>query len=114
MIGASKADEIDLESGETLYPGISYGENQLRWGFIRKGYGILAAQLVLTTVVSAFMVLSTPVNEPRRARRAYTSGTGTNLPSRDERRRCETPASGAAAAVRGERTPASKPAKQQR
>ena len=60
---ASKADEIDLESGETLYPGLSYGENQLRWGFIRKVYGILAAQLVLTTVVSAFVVLSAPVNE---------------------------------------------------
>lgn len=60
---ANKADEIDLESGETLYPGLSYGENQLRWGFIRKVYGILAAQLVLTTVVSAFVVLSAPVNE---------------------------------------------------
>lgn len=60
---AGKADHIDLESGETLYPGLSYGENQLRWGFIRKVYGILAAQLVLTTVVSAFVVLSAPVNE---------------------------------------------------
>ncbi|KAA3480903.1 BI1-like protein [Gossypium australe] len=50
---ASKADKVDLESGDTLYPGLGYGENQLRWGFIRKVYGILAAQLVLTTVVSA-------------------------------------------------------------
>uniref|UniRef100_A0A803R4D8 Uncharacterized protein n=1 Tax=Cannabis sativa TaxID=3483 RepID=A0A803R4D8_CANSA len=32
----SKAEEVDLESGETLYPGLSAGENQLRWGFIRK------------------------------------------------------------------------------
>ncbi|MBA0871328.1 hypothetical protein Goshw_024329 [Gossypium schwendimanii] len=61
--GASKADKVDLESGDTLYRGLSYGENQLRWGFIRKVYGILAAQLVLTTVVSAFVVFSAPVNE---------------------------------------------------
>ncbi|MBA0570822.1 hypothetical protein Golob_004430, partial [Gossypium lobatum] len=60
---ASKADKVDLESGDTLYRGLSYGENQLRWGFIRKVYGILAAQLVLTTVVSAFVVFSAPVNE---------------------------------------------------
>lgn len=60
---ASKADKVDLELGDTLYPGLSYGENQLRWGFIRKVYGILAVQLVLTTVVSAFVVFSAPVNE---------------------------------------------------
>ncbi|MBA0813215.1 hypothetical protein Gohar_027086 [Gossypium harknessii] len=60
---AIKADKVDLESGDTLYRGLSYGENQLRWGFIRKVYGILAAQLVLTTVVSAFVVFSAPVNE---------------------------------------------------
>ncbi|KAL5097270.1 hypothetical protein RYX36_001597 [Vicia faba] len=44
--------EFDIESGETLYPGLSVGENQLRWGFIRKVYGILCAQILLTTVVS--------------------------------------------------------------
>ncbi|PKI26303.1 hypothetical protein CRG98_049008, partial [Punica granatum] len=48
---------------ETLYPGLSHGENQLRWGFIRKVYGILAAQILLTTVVSAVTVLYAPVNE---------------------------------------------------
>ncbi|POO02317.1 Bax inhibitor 1-related [Trema orientale] len=58
-----KAEELDLESGETLYPGLSFGENQLRWGFIRKVYGILAAQVVLTTVVSAVTVLYSPVND---------------------------------------------------
>ncbi|GJY42977.1 reverse transcriptase domain-containing protein [Tanacetum coccineum] len=31
-----KEDDIDLEQGVTLYPGISHGENVLRWGFIRK------------------------------------------------------------------------------
>ncbi|PON80207.1 Bax inhibitor 1-related [Parasponia andersonii] len=59
----SKAEELDLESGETLYPGLSLGENQLRWGFIRKVYGILTAQVVLTTVVSAVTVLYSPVND---------------------------------------------------
>ena len=52
----------DIEEG-TLYPGLSYGENQLRWGFIRKVYGILDAKLVLTTVVSSVTVLYSPVNE---------------------------------------------------
>ncbi|KAG2727354.1 hypothetical protein I3843_01G148700 [Carya illinoinensis] len=56
-------EEVDLESGQTLYPGLSPGENQLRWGFIRKVYGILAAQLVLTTIVSSVTVLSPPVND---------------------------------------------------
>ena len=58
----SKGEEVDLEAG-TLYPGLSSGENQLRWGFIRKVYGILAAQIVLTTIVSSVTVLYSPVNE---------------------------------------------------
>ncbi|KAA8548555.1 hypothetical protein F0562_000178 [Nyssa sinensis] len=55
----------DIEEGSegTLYPGLSYGENQLRWGFIRKVYGILTAQIVLTTIVSSVTVLYSPVNE---------------------------------------------------
>ncbi|XP_048129610.1 BI1-like protein isoform X1 [Rhodamnia argentea] len=55
--------DLELGNGETLYPGLSYGENQLRWGFIRKVYGILAAQIVLTTVVSSVTVLYAPVND---------------------------------------------------
>ena len=54
--------EGDIESG-TLYPGLSHGENQIRWGFIRKVYGILAAQMILTTVVSFVTVLYSPVND---------------------------------------------------
>jgi len=64
MHGFSRIDEkgaVDLEAG-TLYPGLSRGENELRWGFIRKIYGILAAQIVLTTVVSAATVLYEPIN----------------------------------------------------
>ncbi|OVA20099.1 Bax inhibitor 1-related [Macleaya cordata] len=52
----------DLEEG-TLYPGLSYGENELRWGFIQKVYGILAAQIVLTTIISSVTVLYSPLNE---------------------------------------------------
>ncbi|KAG6521435.1 hypothetical protein ZIOFF_018554 [Zingiber officinale] len=36
--------DVDLEAGGTVYPGLSRGENELRWGFIRKVYGILTAQ----------------------------------------------------------------------
>jgi len=59
-----EASSIDLEMGnaETLYPGISRGENALRWGFIRKVYGILCVQLVLTTLVSAVTVFHPTLN----------------------------------------------------
>ncbi|KAF5950874.1 hypothetical protein HYC85_012867 [Camellia sinensis] len=59
----STTSKGDIEEG-TLYPGLGYGENQLRWGFIRKVYGILAAQLVLTTVVSSITVLYPPRHRP--------------------------------------------------
>ncbi|KAL8171335.1 hypothetical protein V2J09_023139 [Rumex salicifolius] len=52
----------DIEEG-TLYPGLGYGENELRWGFIRKVYGILCARIVLTTLVSLVTVLCDPVNQ---------------------------------------------------
>ncbi|KAL3505829.1 hypothetical protein ACH5RR_031211 [Cinchona calisaya] len=64
--GKSSKDDyaVDLEAGgDLLYPGIGNGENQLRWGFIRKVYGILAAQIVLTTLVSALIVLYDPINQ---------------------------------------------------
>uniref|UniRef100_A0A1D1XZA9 BI1-like protein n=1 Tax=Anthurium amnicola TaxID=1678845 RepID=A0A1D1XZA9_9ARAE len=61
--GGGKGEGLyDLEAGG-LYPGISHGENELRWGFIRKVYGILAAQILLTTLVSTFTVLYRPVND---------------------------------------------------
>ena len=55
------APGLDIEAG-TLYPGLSLGENDLRWGFIRKVYGILAVQVLLTTAVSAATVFYRPVN----------------------------------------------------
>jgi protein lifeguard len=61
-----KTDDVavDLEAGESslLYPGISRGENELRWGFVRKVYGILCAQILLTTAVSAAVVFSPGLN----------------------------------------------------
>ncbi|KAL7105109.1 hypothetical protein ABFS83_07G024100 [Erythranthe nasuta] len=60
---AMKGGEFDIESGDMLYPGIGHGENQLRWGFIQKVYGILAAQILMTTVVSAAVVLYAPIND---------------------------------------------------
>ncbi|XP_042469436.1 BI1-like protein [Zingiber officinale] len=54
--------DVDLEAGGTVYPGLSRGENELRWGFIRKVYGILTAQVILTTAVSAVTVLHRPLN----------------------------------------------------
>ncbi|XP_077240629.1 BI1-like protein [Tasmannia lanceolata] len=62
MNGFTRMSKGDLEEG-TLYPGLSLGENELRWGFVRKVYGILAAQFVLTTIVSAVTVLYTPIND---------------------------------------------------
>ncbi|KAK7412624.1 hypothetical protein VNO78_04131 [Psophocarpus tetragonolobus] len=59
----SKSGEFDLESGETLYPGLSLSENQLRWGFIRKVYAILSTQILLTTLVSLLTVFYIPVNQ---------------------------------------------------
>jgi hypothetical protein len=58
----SSAVDLEAGNGETLYPGISRGENALRWGFIRKVYGILSAQLLLTTAVSAITVLHPTLN----------------------------------------------------
>lgn len=63
LYGAKSKGDFDIEQGNLLYPGIGYGENELRWGFIRKVYGILAAQILLTTVVSAFTVLYLPLNQ---------------------------------------------------
>ncbi|KAJ3676322.1 hypothetical protein LUZ60_003734 [Juncus effusus] len=54
-----KIEDVDLEAGDgaaLLYPGIARGENEFRWGFVRKVYGILCAQLLLTTLVAAAVV----------------------------------------------------------
>lgn len=63
LYGVKSKEDFDIEQGNLLYPGIGHGENELRWGFIRKVYGILTAQILLTTVVSAFTVLYLPLNQ---------------------------------------------------
>ncbi|THU67853.1 hypothetical protein C4D60_Mb05t29060 [Musa balbisiana] len=58
-----KEEDGDLEAGwGPLHPGLSRGESELRWGFVRKVYGILATQILLTTAVSAATVLHPSVN----------------------------------------------------
>jgi len=59
--GGVKVERFDdLEAGfggsSMLYPGIGADENTLRWGFIRKVYGILSVQILLTTIVAGSVV----------------------------------------------------------
>ncbi|KAK9917256.1 hypothetical protein WJX75_002426 [Coccomyxa subellipsoidea] len=44
-----------------LVPGMSRTDNMLRWGFIKKVYGIISAQLVLTAIVSGTILAVPPV-----------------------------------------------------
>ncbi|KAL2631293.1 hypothetical protein R1flu_015979 [Riccia fluitans] len=58
----SYAKYQDLEAGMGgLYPGQQ--DQMLRWGFMRKVYGILSAQIILTAVVASVIVLSDPLRE---------------------------------------------------
>ncbi|KAL6777431.1 hypothetical protein ACKKBF_B21475 [Auxenochlorella protothecoides x Auxenochlorella symbiontica] len=59
--GAKYGD--DLESGGgLLYPGIDATDNSLRWGFVRKVYGIVTIQLALTAAVALVVTLVPSVN----------------------------------------------------
>ncbi|KAK9813671.1 hypothetical protein WJX73_002355 [Symbiochloris irregularis] len=62
---ADRKDEtyIDPESLEELplAPGMSRTDNMLRWGFIRKVYGIISAQLLLTVITCSVVLFSPPV-----------------------------------------------------
>lgn len=53
--------DVDIESGDTLFPGLPVSENERRWGFIQKVYGIVGAQLLLTAVVGSCFALIEPV-----------------------------------------------------
>lgn len=56
--------DYDIESGQpSLYPGITADENTLRWAFIRKVYGILSTQMVLTAAVASVVVFSSSVRD---------------------------------------------------
>jgi len=49
----------DEEAGTSLYPGLEGADAEMRWGFIRKVYGILTFQ-VLLTVISVGTVVAVP------------------------------------------------------
>ncbi|CAI5470559.1 unnamed protein product [Closterium sp. Yama58-4] len=56
----------DVEAGpssDLLYPGITPSENEMRWGFIRKVYGIIGAQLLLTAAVGSCFALIPTVRD---------------------------------------------------
>ncbi|CAI5531911.1 unnamed protein product [Closterium sp. Naga37s-1] len=56
----------DVEAGpssDLLYPGITLSENEMRWGFIRKVYGIIGAQLLLTAAVGSCFALIPTVRD---------------------------------------------------
>lgn len=44
-----------------LVPGLNKLDNMLRWGFIKKVYGIISAQMILTVVVASLIIFNEPV-----------------------------------------------------
>ena len=42
-------------------PGLNKLDNALRWGFIKKVYGIISAQLLLTVAVASLILFNEPV-----------------------------------------------------
>eukprot|EP00891_Asterochloris_glomerata_P008634 jgi/Astpho2/8634/e_gw1.00126.46.1_t len=53
----------DVESGledRPLMPGVSQLDNMLRWGFIKKVYGIISFQLLATVAVSCVIMFNQP------------------------------------------------------
>ncbi|CAI5493879.1 unnamed protein product [Closterium sp. Naga37s-1] len=61
-----KDQRPDVEAGpssDLLYPGITLSENEMRWGFIRKVYGIIGAQLLLTAAVGSCFALIPTVRD---------------------------------------------------
>lgn len=58
LFGENKYGGGDVETGSALYPGISSTENMLRLGFIRKVFGIVSCQLVLTAIVATLLIFN--------------------------------------------------------
>lgn len=44
-----------------LVPGLNKLDNMLRWGFIKKVYGIISAQMILTVAVASVIIFNEPV-----------------------------------------------------
>jgi FtsH-binding integral membrane protein len=55
MWGYQKEPDLEAGGSQLLYPGMTESPD-LRWAFVRKIYVILSVQLVMTAVVSAFVV----------------------------------------------------------
>ena len=55
--------DVEQQGSDVLYPGISASESDMRWGLIRKVYGIVGTQFLLTSVVAAFVVLHAPTSQ---------------------------------------------------
>eukprot|EP00850_Spirogloea_muscicola_P011704 SM000073S21480 [mRNA] locus=s73:517192:519727:+ [translate_table: standard] len=56
--------DLELGSGsDMLYPGIGMTDNTLRWGFIRKVYGIICTQLLTTIAVASLINSAKPIQE---------------------------------------------------
>ena len=55
-VKTERFDDLEAGFGGRLFPGIGEDENTLRWGFIRKVYGILSVQILLTTIVAGSVV----------------------------------------------------------
>jgi protein lifeguard len=58
LFGEPRHASGDVETGNALYPGISATENELRLGFIRKVFGIVTAQLLLTAGIALAIILN--------------------------------------------------------
>eukprot|EP00899_Mesostigma_viride_P023959 jgi/Mesvir1/4748/Mv05537-RA.2 len=56
--GYYKFHDVEAGRSDILYPGLSEADSAMRWGFVRKVYGILSAQLVLSLVVGSLMVFN--------------------------------------------------------
>ncbi|XP_074283887.1 protein LIFEGUARD 2-like [Silene latifolia] len=57
----SRKDDVESGLSQQLYPAQSESPD-LRWGFIRKVYSIVAIQLLATVAVGAFVVSSKPIS----------------------------------------------------
>jgi hypothetical protein len=64
-VGDFHIDFDDIEKGfgqsTALYPGIAADENKLRWGFIRKVYGILSVQFFQSNPASVLVLAFLPL-----------------------------------------------------
>ncbi|KAL3700647.1 hypothetical protein R1sor_018669 [Riccia sorocarpa] len=61
-MSSTKYHDLEMGTG-AFYPGQTYEDQMVRWGFVRKVYGILSTQMILTTLVASVIVFSDSVRE---------------------------------------------------